>query len=304
MICELAGDFLQKLRGFFFVAQHGSFSKAAKQMNRNQSTISHQIKLLEEELGTLLFRRHATGVELTPQGEKLMQLVVPLFSKVIEIQEELKNLQGEYTGKVVIFSNPMALQGILLPLLPELTKEFPKITFDITQNMQGFPAVLDSLYLGESDICIAIIRTLPKDFEAVPICDVSFYLVAHQDYMLPSDQSLQALAALPHISLGKYGTIAKKVNSFFAEQNLHLNVAHTVSSWELQVEMVRRRLGVAIICCPNTAKSKFQELQYISLDNYFEPRRMGLILRKKGFISPQAQAVIDFILKNKNTVLL
>ena len=58
MIEELNGDFLQWLRGFYYVAQTGSIRRAAQMMNRNPSTISYQLRSLEEELNTVLFDRY------------------------------------------------------------------------------------------------------------------------------------------------------------------------------------------------------------------------------------------------------
>ena len=57
MIDELNGDFLQRLRGFFYVAKTGSFSAASREMRRNQSTISYQVRQLEESLNADLFLR-------------------------------------------------------------------------------------------------------------------------------------------------------------------------------------------------------------------------------------------------------
>ncbi|MBW1913143.1 MAG: LysR family transcriptional regulator, partial [Deltaproteobacteria bacterium] len=51
MIEEMGGDFLQWLRGFYYVAKRGSMTLAALEMGRNQPTISHQIKCLENEFG-------------------------------------------------------------------------------------------------------------------------------------------------------------------------------------------------------------------------------------------------------------
>lgn len=51
MIEEMSGDFLQWLRGFYFVAINNSFSHAALEMGRNQPTISHQVKCLEKQFG-------------------------------------------------------------------------------------------------------------------------------------------------------------------------------------------------------------------------------------------------------------
>ena len=53
MIKETSGDFLQRLRGFYYVAEQGSMTDATVMMGRVQPTITHQIKSLEKELGSI-----------------------------------------------------------------------------------------------------------------------------------------------------------------------------------------------------------------------------------------------------------
>lgn len=64
VIEELSGDFFQQLRGFYYTAQTGSMRKAAQLMNRNPSTISWQIRQLEQALGTVLFDRYKKACTL------------------------------------------------------------------------------------------------------------------------------------------------------------------------------------------------------------------------------------------------
>ena len=72
MIPELNGDFLQWLRGFYYVAKTGSVRRAAELMHRNPSTISYQLRSLETELNTVLFDRYKKSLQITPEGKKLL----------------------------------------------------------------------------------------------------------------------------------------------------------------------------------------------------------------------------------------
>src|SRR5260221_822672 len=60
-----------KLRIFQAVADAGSFTHAGEGLKLSQSAISRQICALEEQLGVMLFHRHARGLILTEQGELL-----------------------------------------------------------------------------------------------------------------------------------------------------------------------------------------------------------------------------------------
>ena len=89
MIEELNGDFLQWLRGFYYVSQTGSIRRAAQMMNRNPSTISYQIRSLEEELNTVLFDRYKKSLRITPEAVSYTHLGNALSSS---FQRGSKNL--------------------------------------------------------------------------------------------------------------------------------------------------------------------------------------------------------------------
>jgi LysR family glycine cleavage system transcriptional activator len=67
---------LELLFTFKAVADHGSFTRAARALNQTQSAVSHQIRRLEEELGTALFYRSAHVVQLTDPGTGLLSAIV------------------------------------------------------------------------------------------------------------------------------------------------------------------------------------------------------------------------------------
>jgi DNA-binding transcriptional ArsR family regulator len=64
---------LHKIETFLCAVEELNISDAAKQFHLSQPTVSHQIKLLEQELGAALFIRSSTGLQLTEAG----QLLVP-----------------------------------------------------------------------------------------------------------------------------------------------------------------------------------------------------------------------------------
>ena len=68
---------LQKIETFLCAAEKLSVSEAAKQLHLSQPTVSHQIKLLEQELGSTLFTRSNTGLQLTEAGQLLLPMGAP-----------------------------------------------------------------------------------------------------------------------------------------------------------------------------------------------------------------------------------
>ena len=69
-----------QLRAFHYVAIFGGFSRAAEQLFLTQPAISDQVRKLEEEYDILLFNRHKKQIEITPAGEKLLEITRRLFN--------------------------------------------------------------------------------------------------------------------------------------------------------------------------------------------------------------------------------
>ena len=77
---------LRQLKTFRTVATLLHFNRAAELLNMAQSTVSAQIQVLEEELGTRLFERMNRRIVLTPAGERLLRYA----GKLLDLEEEAR----------------------------------------------------------------------------------------------------------------------------------------------------------------------------------------------------------------------
>ena len=62
---------ISSLKYFVAIAESGSFNQAAKKLYVAQPSLTKSIKLMEDELGVMLFERNKSGIKLTPEGEKI-----------------------------------------------------------------------------------------------------------------------------------------------------------------------------------------------------------------------------------------
>ena len=89
-----------QLEYFLNVAKCGSFTVAAKKLFVSQPALSKQVRQLEEELGTLLFVRLPNGVNLTPEGKKLLEQSEDIVRRIKNIPSVLNDLHHTVSGEI------------------------------------------------------------------------------------------------------------------------------------------------------------------------------------------------------------
>jgi DNA-binding transcriptional LysR family regulator len=135
------------------VARHGSFMKAAKLLETNQSTVARRIQRLENALGTKIFDRHAHGMELTPSGQILFDKAAAMENITREIGAQLTGLDTEPMGTVRICVTEGLGYLWLTPVIAEFCELYPDIDVEVLTNRDSA-----DLLARESDIAITLDR--------------------------------------------------------------------------------------------------------------------------------------------------
>ena len=142
-------DFRQ-LKTFRLVASTRSFTKAAALAHCTQSTVSAQIKALEENLGVRLFDRLGREVSLTVAGKKLCRYA----EKLLELADETREMvagQGEPAG-VLTISAPESLCTYRLPdVLNQFRGNYPGVEVLISQGYDR-TRLSEALHQGDVDL--------------------------------------------------------------------------------------------------------------------------------------------------------
>src|SRR6185437_11176687 len=138
---------LRALQVFEAAARHLSYSRAAEDLFLTQSAVSHQIKALEAELGTRLFRRAGRAMLLTSEGQRLYTYIrdgLASFAKGVAI---LRTCSGPQT--LNISATPSLAAGWLVPRLSDFYFRHP----DIDVNLRA-PTALADFSRDEVDLAL------------------------------------------------------------------------------------------------------------------------------------------------------
>lgn len=126
---------LRHLRYFLIVAEEQHFTRAAERLEMQQPPLSHQIRMLEKELGFDLFRRHPKGAELTAGGVAFLAEAKAILRSVeLAAAKAARAAQG-YEGTIVIgFTSSAAAHPLIPGIIRAYRDAYPGVHLDLREG--------------------------------------------------------------------------------------------------------------------------------------------------------------------------
>lgn len=179
---------IRQLKTFWTLASTCSFSQTAELLSYVPSTITMQIKSLEEELGVKLLDRLGKKVVLTDAGQQFL----PYATKILNDVEEAKCISsqhGELAGTVVIGADEVLCAYLLPALFKRFRADYPGVRL-LFRPLSG-QELKSSLREGHTDVVFVLDEPVgSKDLYSEFLKDETFQMVVSPDHMLASRTAL------------------------------------------------------------------------------------------------------------------
>lgn len=163
---------LAALRAFEAAERHGSFSRAARELNVTHAAIAHHVRSLEAEFAETLIVRQGRGVAATSAGQ---QLALGLRSGFGEIAEAVEALRAKVADRPLALSlTPAFAEKWLMPRIGDFWAKYPEVALNINPSLE-----LSNLQNDGFDISIRFGDGDWPGVEAEMLTDGDFWVVAH-----------------------------------------------------------------------------------------------------------------------------
>lgn len=198
------------LNYFRVVARSGSVRKASSELNVAPSAVNRQIKLIEDELGVLLFERVASGMRLTLAGEYLLRHINTTLQDFELLRAEIDSLREARSGNITI----AAVDSLLVDFLPRALEQFSKVFPAVTYHVDAVtPADIPALVSDHKvDLGLTFVsETWPKIDIRVEI-PAPIGVVMRPDHPLASKDVIDFADVAAYPKLAQAGTIPTAAN--------------------------------------------------------------------------------------------
>jgi DNA-binding transcriptional LysR family regulator len=274
---------LRHLRYFVAVAEELNFTRAAERLGIGQPPLSLQIRQLEEELGTQLFRRKARGVELTAAGKLLLEEARIILRRVAQAETGVRRRARGETGRVILGSSGATY---FHPLIPAIIREFSVRYPDVVLHPQASYTALLMARLRAGQIDAAFVRPLVDDSEGLTL-----HLLVNEPWVMvvPKDHPLATKSSAPLQSVVNEPFIlyARELNPEYHDL---VTAACRNAGFEPRlgpeapqilpvIPMVAAGLGVSIVP-ESTRQILLEGVAYVAIEGYVPRSRISLAHRR------------------------
>ncbi|MGV6806020.1 MAG: LysR family transcriptional regulator [Ruegeria sp.] len=166
------------VQSFLAVAETGSLSAAARNLDRSQPTLGRQVQALESELGVSLFDRHARGLRLSAVGQQLLPMAQQMQTAMRQLSLTAAGQSQQLSGTVRITASVFASHHILPPILAGIRSQEPSIQLELVATDTS-----ENLLFREADIAVRMYRPEQVDIVTRYLGDVPLCFCAARSYL-------------------------------------------------------------------------------------------------------------------------
>ena len=149
-------DTLQNMRAFSYVAEAGSFTAAAVQLDTTTANVSRAVSNLEAHLQTRLLNRTTRRIALTEAGKRYLLRCEQILSYVEEAEAEASDAHARPAGNLKVHAMTGIGHHYLIQAAAEYSETYPEVSFDLTLANRTTD-ILDEGY----DVSVITARELP-----------------------------------------------------------------------------------------------------------------------------------------------
>lgn len=169
---------LRRLEALVALHRTGSVSAAASELHYGQPTISHHLRRLEAETGSVLVQRVGRGVRLTPEGVRLAQRGEEILGLLARAESELAAATSLQAGTVRVAAFPSGAATLVPAAVSVLARRHPGLTLDLTEAEPPEAAAL--LRAGTIDLALTFTypdQAEPEAITSTALLDDPLYVV-------------------------------------------------------------------------------------------------------------------------------
>ncbi|MCM0627467.1 LysR family transcriptional regulator [Lysinibacillus sp. OL1_EC] len=283
---------LRHLEYFLMVSKELHFTKAAEKLGISQPTLSHQIKILEKEIGYSLFNRIGKKIELTQVGEIVQKEALNIQGSLQSLFSQITEFTEVEIGELRIAVLPGEITDLVSTLCILFNQLYPNIKVFIQTTDQVEKAVLEN----RADFGIDFQINTNDLLQVTKLYDEEFYLIGNQS----NDEqkvSFSSVLDSPLILFPSMHQCRKIIDKTSYELGKQIEPIVETSSIKSILSLVRSGVGCSIVSRTLYEFYDTEDLFFQKIENPTLTSTVYLVMKKNCFINYAAREYIKLLVR-------
>lgn len=270
---------LRQLRYFLDIAETEHLTQSAHNLFVTQSTLSHGLRQLEQELEVDLFDRLGRGLKLSQAGAEFRAYALRALKELEAGRMALTDLNGLQSGRLTVGAFPTFLNTVVPATVVAFSTAYPKVAVEVRALRAG--AIEEQLVRGELDLGIAFHPTAHEDIETELLFHERLLLVVNPSHPLARHHSLPLaqLHQTPLALLSRQFATRRQIDDSLQQAGVAPPVRIEMESVEALLGVCRCSHELASIV-PERAARLTPDLHVVALTGPEMVRHAGLLWRR------------------------
>jgi len=286
---------LNLYKTFLVVAQSKSLTDASNKMNTDKTSVSKNIKQLEDTLGIKLFYRENKGMQLTPEGEELYEYVDKSLS-ILETGEKVVNEKEDFSSSTIVIGSLSHLSSFyVMDCIKRIKADYPKLKIELVTG-STVNNLIELLENHKIDFAIdsSIIHSENKEIQIKELKKLDNIFISKEQIEV---EDIKQLEKYEYILGAEYSNTTKELVNIFEKNNINMQRLLTIDTTELRIEAVKKGLGISYVM-KDIVKEKLKNKEIYEVNVPFElPKSKIHLIYLKGHLSKADNKFIKSYLK-------
>lgn len=295
---KCGGDILdiRQIRYFLAVAEEGQITAAAKKLNIAQPPLSHQMKLLEEELGVHLFKRGSRKIELTEAGKILLRRGEQILELVKATKKELCDLNDGFQGTLNIGTVASTGAVILPQRISIFHEQYPEVNFQIWEG--DTYRIIELLNTGVIEIGIVRVPFNHEIYDSVSMShefpNDPMVAVSNSKWINEMNSKSISLVDLKDKPIIVHKRHEEKLIEVCKEKGFKPKIFCKSDDIRAMIEWAYNGLGIAIVPSSSLGLARNNDLNSVEIIETFIDTDIAVIWLRNRYLSVAARRFIDY----------
>jgi LysR family hydrogen peroxide-inducible transcriptional activator len=284
---------LRQLNALVAVADHASFSAAARALHTVQSNVSTHVARLERELGVTLVNR--SGGALTDEGEIVVERARRIQSELDALTDDVAAVRDEVSGSVNAGMIGSTARWLAPGVLNAMNDAHPKV--NLVLHDAATSALAPLLAAGQVDLGVLALPIDDPDLVGEPLFEEESVLVAPNDHVLAKHKGALTITDLADhelLLLPKGTTFRDELDTVAESAGVELQTRAEVDGMRLVASMAFHGYAPAVVPASAAPAGILGDWSAMPVEGL--PRRVvGLAHRKRALLSAPSRAFVAIL---------